>query len=320
MRRLRALVTTAALAAVALPACAAGAAGAAAAAATPLDRAALLRDLETLSADDMQGRMAGTPGGVKARAYIVRRLKESGAAPVGSGYEAPFPFTSRDGRAATGVNVLARLEGRDWGTPRHLVVSAHYDHLGVRNGEVFNGADDNASGTAALFAVARHFSGAPPRHTLILAAFDAEEHGLRGAEAFVRTPPVDRASIALNVNMDMIGRDPDDRLFVVGTYLQPFLKPYIARVAADAPVRLLMGHDDPTQQGVEDWTRDSDHWAFLEAKIPALYFGVEDFGQHHKATDDYRTMTHDFYVRAVETMIRVIRELDDNLAAIQARR
>ena len=79
----------------------------------------------------------------------------------------------------------------------------------------------------------------------------------------------------------------------------------------------MFGHEDPSKS--EDWTRDSDHYSFMQVKIPALYFGVEDFDQHHKATDDYETMTHDFYVRAVETLVHVIEEFDANLDAVQTR-
>ena len=118
----------------------------------------------------------------------------------------------------------------------------------------------------------------------------------------------------VDVNMDMIGRDPDDKLFAVGTRLNPFLRPYLARVAASAPVKLLFGHEDPSDK--EDWTRDSDHWSFQQAGIPAIYLGVEDFGQHHRPTDDYETMTLDFYVRAVETTLAVVREFDAHLDAI----
>ena len=76
----------------------------------------------------------------------------------------------------------------------------------------------------------------------------ARSPGLRGARAFVAAPPVDAASLAINLNMDMIGRDPNDLLYVVGTHTQPFLKPFIERIAAKAPVMLVMGHDDPAQK------------------------------------------------------------------------
>jgi Zn-dependent M28 family amino/carboxypeptidase len=285
-----------------------------------IDAPQLLKDLEILSADDMEGRQVGTPGGAKARAYVIERFRASGILPFGESFEQPFTFSS--GRAGQtterkGANVLGRIEGSR--TPRkYIVVTAHYDHIGTRNGEVFNGADDNASGTAALFAVAKYFSTHKPLNSLIFAAFDGEESGLRGAAAFVATPPVEAASIIININMDMIGRDPNDLLYVVGTRQQPFLKPMIERIANGAPVKLVMGHDDPAEK--ENWSGQSDHAAFCRAKIPCLYFGVEDFDQHHKATDDFATMTHDFYVRAVETMVKAVQEFDRSLDEVEKAR
>jgi Zn-dependent M28 family amino/carboxypeptidase len=284
---------------------------------TMIDSAALLADLKTLSADDMQGRQVETPGGEKARAFVIRRFTESGIKPIGASYEEPFTYAPRARRGAApaatekhGVNVVGRIEGSR--QPRHyIVISAHYDHIGVRNGTVFNGADDNASGTAGLFAVAKYFSAHRPANTVIFAAFDAEEDGEFGSLAFVKSPPVDAPLIGIDLNMDMIGREPDDRLFVVGVALQPFLKPFIERIAKTAPVKLLMGHEDPAQR--EDWTQDSDHYSFIKAKMPALYFGVEDFEQHHNSTDDYDTMSYDFYVRAVETMIVAAKDFDAHL-------
>lgn len=283
---------------------------------TTIDSAQLLRDLQTLSSDEMQGRQVDTPGGEKARAYVVARFTASGLQPFGQSFAQPFTFAGRSGGAERrGVNVIGRIDGTRQ-PRRYIVVSAHYDHIGVNrtSGDVNNGADDNASGTAALFALAKYFSAHPPVNSLIFAALDAEEVGLQGARAFVARPPVDIASIALNLNMDMIGRDPDDKLFVVGTRRQPALKPIIESLAARVPVKLLMGHEDPAQK--EDWTQDSDHYEFMKAGIPALYFGVEDFAQHHKPTDDYETMTHDFYVRVVETMVEAVRAFDTRLDEI----
>ena len=278
-----------------------------------IDAPAMLADLKALSADDMEGRRIGTPGGARARALIEARFKAAGLLPFGTAYR--HPFTAPAGRGSTaaveGSNVIGHLDGSR--TPkRYIVLTAHYDHVGVRNGQVFNGADDNASGTAALFAVAAYFRAHPLTHSIIVAAFDGEESGLLGAQAFVKSPPVDRGALAINVNLDMIGRDPANTLYVVGVTRQPWLRPYVERVAARAPVKLLMGHDKPGS-GQDDWTMDSDHWAFLQAGIPAIYLGVEDEKQHHQPTDDYETMTYGFYVGAVETAIQLIKELDVNL-------
>ena len=293
---------------------------------TLIDSAALLNDLKVLSADDMQGRCADSPGGAKARAFVTERFKASGVQPFGSSYEAPFPYTSQRQCPASsghGVNVVGHIDGSKQ-PRRYIVISAHYDHIGIRNGTVFNGADDNASGTAGLFAVAKYFSAHKPANSLIFVAFDAEEGGEIGSTAFVKNPPVDASLLDIDLNMDMIGREPDDRLFVVGAAVQPFLKPYIENVAKTAPVKLIMGHEDPkgghADGPTQDWSQDSDHYSFMTARIPALYFGVEDFEQHHKATDDYETMSYDFYVRAVETMVQAVKEFDAHLDAVAKQR
>lgn len=289
---------------------------------TMFDSAALLKTLQTLSSDEMNGRSAGSADSDKARAYLAERLKAAGLQQIGDSFEQPFTFNSGGGRnSATpvsrkGVNLLGQIKGTR--TPaQYIVVTAHYDHLSPRNGVVMNGADDNASGAAALVAVTEYFAKHRPQNSLIILACDAEEAGLVGAKTFVATPPVPAASIIANINMDMIGRDPDDKLFAVGTLLNPVLKPIVESVAKTAPVKLLIGHDDPANKALDDWTRDSDHYAFWDKwKLPFIYLGVEDESQHHKATDDYETISHDFYVRAVETSIQLIQAFDKNLDTI----
>src|SRR5436190_8231573 len=186
----------------------------------------ILRDVRVLAADDMQGRLAGSPGGDKARAYLLERFKQVGVKPIGDSFERPFTFTPRTGGERHGTNLVGVIRGTRQ-PDRYIVLSAHYDHIGVRNGEVFNGADDNASGVAALLAVAAHFAAAPPEHSLLIAALDAEEAGLQGARALIHDPPVPVAAMVVNVNMDMIGRDPGNKLFAVGIHQYPFLKPLV---------------------------------------------------------------------------------------------
>ena len=278
-----------------------------------VNRAQLLADLKTLSADDMQGRRIGTLGGEKARRYVIERFQASGIAPLSGGYSQPFTAG-----ATTGTNIVGRIEGtrrRD----RYIVVSAPYVHVGLRIGRVFNGVDDNASGTAALFAFAEYFKTHPPANSLLFVAFDGEEQGLLGSRAFVAAPPVAKTALVVNLNVDMIGRDPNNELWITGLKRQPVLKPMIDRVAARAPVKLLAGHEDPSIRG-DDWTQDSDQFSFIEAGIPGFYFGVSDEQNHHQPTDDYETITYGFYVAAVETLIDVIREVDANLDVVSAGR
>lgn len=275
----------------------------------------LLADARTLADDRMQGREAGTEGGAKARAYLLGRLKETGIKPLsGDSFEQPFDFKTRAGEARRGVNLVGHVKGRDE-SGKLIVVTAHYDHLGVRGGQIYNGADDNASGTAALLAMAAHFNREQPRHTIVFAALDAEEHGLQGAAALVKRMSEEKRVVALNVNMDMVGHGEKGELYAAGTYHTPALKPLLEGVAKGAPVKLLLGHDRP-EQGQDDWTRQSDHYQFHRAGIPFIYFGVEDHKDYHKPTDTFSTLTQDFFVRAAETILEAVRTFDENLDRI----
>jgi Zn-dependent M28 family amino/carboxypeptidase len=283
-----------------------------------LDVSLLMRDLQVLSADDMEGRLVGTPGSARAREYIVRRFREAGIQPIGKSYERPFVFKAvRDAPDQAAVNIVGAVRGRQRTGP-WMVVTAHYDHLGVRRGEVFNGADDNASGVAALLAVADSFRGTPPVHSILFAALDAEESGLRGARELLRDPPIPRPAIALNVNLDMVARDEANTLYASGTYHYPFLKRYLQDVSSP-PVILRFGHDIPKSRE-DDWTRESDHFVFHQAGIPFVYFGVEDEAHHHKSTDDAETVTEEFFVGAARTIAAAVRRFDANLNDIQLKR
>jgi Zn-dependent M28 family amino/carboxypeptidase len=283
-----------------------------------VDSARLLRDLQTLAADNMEGRLPGTPGAAKARAFIVQRFKEAGIKPIGTSYERPFAFrTQGNPKDQEGVNIVGVVRGRRV-PDKFLVVTAHFDHLGVKGGQVFNGADDNASGVAALLAIAARVSVETPEHSIVFAALDAEESGLNGSKAFVGDPPIPRAAIVMNVNLDMVARDAKNILYATGTFQYPFLKAYLKDVA-QPPVVLRLGHDGSNPKE-DDWTKDSDHFPFHEAGIPFIYFGVEDEAQHHKATDDAETVTKEFFVGAANTILAAVRVFDSNLEAIAERR
>ncbi len=282
-----------------------------------LDHGQLTEDLVILAADDMQGRGVGTPGGAKAREYIISRFEEIGLKPLGAeGYVHSFvaaaPKTDRG--FAEAANVIGLVPGSAAGV---IVVTAHYDHLGVRDGEIFNGADDNASGVAAMLAIAAEFMKTPPKHPIVFAALDAEEVGLRGAEDFVQQPPgpIRISGVGLNVNLDMVSRSASRELYASGTYHYPFLKPYLERVAAASPISLRLGHDAP-EEGVNDWTQQSDHYAFHLRGVPFVYFGVEDHPDYHKASDTSDNVNQTFFANSAETIAAAIRAFDENLDAI----
>ncbi len=282
----------------------------------PGDKA--LDDVRILSSDAMQGRAPGTPGSAMARAHILQRFGEIGLAPIGASFEQPFSYAKRDGAKVNAVNLVARIPGTVKGG-KAMVISAHYDHLGVRGDEIFNGADDNASGVAGLLAVAEAFKANPPQHDVILAVVDAEEGGLRGARAFVANPPVPLSTIALDVNFDMLSKNTKNELYVSGATPFPSVKPILDAVAATAPVTLRQGHDTDADGKHNNWTDQSDHYAFGEKGVPWVYFGVEDHPEYHKSTDDFETIPQDFFKRSIATVIAASLALEKGLDQVAAR-
>ena len=280
---------------------------------TTVDSSQLMKDIRTLSADKFEGRKTGTRGSRMAQFYIIDRFKKIGLAAYHGTYEYPFYFQEGD-KKVMGTNLYGYIPGKLSTT---IVISAHYDHLGVKGNagktdSVYNGADDNASGIGGLVAMAAYFKQHPPRYTLIFAAFDGEEEGLQGAAAFVAQPPVALTQVRQNINMDMIAHNDKNELYVCGTFQFPDLKKYIDEVAAHSSVTLIAGHDKP-ESGAEDWTRQSDQYEFFKQKIPFLYFGVEDHPDYHHATDEYSRINHSFYYRSVQTILEVLKSIDANM-------
>jgi Zn-dependent M28 family amino/carboxypeptidase len=278
-----------------------------------VDTTRLLADVAVLAHDSMQGRAAGTEGSARARVFLLRALAETGAHAFAGAFEQPFEWAR-----GNGVNLVATVPGRgDY--DQVIVLTAHYDHVGVREGQIYNGADDNASGVAALLEVTRRVAREPLDHTLIVALLDAEELGSRGARAFVASPPVALERIALDVNLDMVSRT-DGLLWAAGASHTPALRPILERVAARAPVALRLGHDHPNAPEGDDWTQLSDHAAFHDRGIPFVYFGVEDHVDYHRPTDDVERIDPAEYAAAVQTVVMSLRELDDALPLASAAR
>ncbi len=276
---------------------------------------ALVEDLRTLSSAEMQGRAPGTAGSQRARAYIVERLRAIGVGPLYNRYERPFTAQAK-GRTIRGRNVLAVIEGTDMTTDRVIVLGAHYDHWGVREGKIFHGADDNASGVAGLLAIAEALKANPPKHRVILAFWDAEEPGYFGSKAFVADPPIPLDRIALNINLDMISRSDKGELYAVGGLSWPAVQPILDDLAKAAPVTLKFGHEGPPWEGSDVWIDGSDHYQFHLKGIPFVYFGVEDHPDYHQPTDIFAKVPLDFYARSVATVEQAVRAFDARLDAI----
>jgi hypothetical protein len=295
-------------------------------AARHVDRARLMRDVSTLAAPAFEGRRTRTAGAVKAREWITQQFMEIGLAPAnGSRFDQTFTFADRGNRASVpsgappaseypSANVIGRVSGRDSRAPT-FVITAHYDHVGIRDGMLYPGADDNASGVAALLAAARHFMVNRPRHPMLFAALDAEEAGQHGAKALVASNLLPRGRTRLNINLDMVSRSDANEIYAAGTYYSPGLTPILRDVQARASVNILFGHDRPakTGGGLEDWTHSSDHGPFHDAGMPFVYFGVEDHRDYHKPTDTADRIDPRFFGDAADMIVEAIRTFDARL-------
>ncbi len=271
-----------------------------------LDTDHLIEDIRILSSDEMQGRLVGTEGNAMAREYIINRFTEAELPVFDGSYTHDFSLERPNGNTVEGINVIGMVEGL---SDSLIVITAHYDHLGVRDGLIFNGADDNASGTAALIAIADYFTGTTPNHTLIFAALDAEEGGLNGARAFVMDSVL-MERVVLNINMDMISQNDKNELYAVGTYHYPELKTILETIDT-GEISLLFGHDRPEDQN-QDWTFASDHAPFHRLGIPFIYFGVEDHEHYHRPTDTFETIPQEFYKQSVQVILNAVIAMDNN--------
>jgi len=277
-----------------------------------IDSLQLIKDIRTLSSDKFEGRRTGSKGSRMAQFYLEDRFKQIGIQPYHNTFEYPF-FFSEGEKQTMGTNLFGYIKGK---TDTVIVLSAHYDHLGIKKGQagkdsIYNGADDNASGVGALLAIAAYFKKHTPEHTLLIVAFDGEEEGLQGAKAFLKQPPVPVSQMVLNINMDMVSRNDKNELYVCGLNQFPQLKKYVD-LSPDGNVKLLSGHDHK-EDGAENWISQSDHYEFYKMKIPALYFGVEDHPDYHRLSDEFEHIQPSFYYQATQRVLKVILAADSGI-------
>jgi hypothetical protein len=275
-----------------------------------IDSTTLINHLAYLSSAAMNGREIATPGNQLAREHIVHIFDSLQIGNLGGSRLQPFPF-GHDNQQ--GTNVMGVIKGS--ADPTHyLAITAHYDHLGVRNGNIFYGTDDNASGTAALLTMMAYFKQHPPKRSLIFVAFDGEEKGLLGSKYFVAHCPIPLSSILVNVNMDMVSRNDSNEIYATGIYHTASLKKYVDSIQPFTPVVIRYGHDGQ-KPGAEDWTNQSDHFPFYQNNIPYLYFGVEDHPDYHRPSDTFDKVNKSFYYQVCMMITAVTAVLDEGYVA-----
>jgi hypothetical protein len=239
---------------------------------TPYDPAALRDRVAHLAAPELDGRAAGSPGDAAAREYLVAELACAGLVPAGDDGSYAQAFVA-DGHPT--ANLVGYLPGGD-AARDIVVVGAHHDHLG--DGHL--GANDDASGTAALIAIARalHRAGTP-RRTIAFVAFGGEELGELGSRYFAAHPPaalpLDR--VVYDINLDMVGSyAAAGAVYAMGTFRGLPATPIVRALAAEPPAL----HVGLGGRGV-----GSDHEAFCRAGVPYVFFWTPDRRCYHERCD-----------------------------------
>ena len=277
----------------------------------------LLDDIRFLSDDRLRGRMTGSPGADSAAAYLARRFSQVGLQPAAGGWFQSFTVgrnapaaRQTDTGAQVGRNVIGILPGSDPVLRNQTVVlGAHYDHLGHggfgsldpdSTGMVHNGADDNASGAAALIQVAARLAASPPARTVVFIAFSGEELGLLGSAHYVKEPIYPLSGTLAMVNLDMVGRLRNGRLIVYG-----------ARSAKEFPALLdslnwYAGFDLKAQG---DGYGPSDHSSFYAAKRPVLHLFTDLHEDYHRTTDDWQKVNYDGLKRVADFSLGLVTAL-----------
>ncbi len=264
--------------------------------------------LKALSDDEMQGRRSGTEGGRKAADYIINKVSSFGLATQTHEF-----FLSNGGE---GRNLIVKVAGTVVADGPVLVLSAHYDHTGVRNGAVNNGADDNASGVGGLFAIIQHFKKKPPKHDIWFVFFDEEEGGINGSNWFVQQHPHLMVRPILNVNLDMIGRPQDGVVFVTGGLLDPALGKVVESIPESDRIRIKFEGDGPEFDGRKNWRTSSDHRHLYERDVPFLFIHTGVHEDYHRPSDDVKKINLEDYIAVVNWTIKLVEKLNNDLGTL----
>jgi hypothetical protein len=241
----------------------------------------LYEHVEVLADDVYEGRSAGSRGGRAAAQYIIQELRRYDLTPAGTNGQ--YTQTFDNGWR----NILVLVPGDDSQLEREtIVVGAHYDHVGRGSrdtsygpiGRIHNGADDNASGVSVMLETIEAFaaSGIRTRRSILFAFWDGEEQGLRGSRYWLKHPTVPADGVKLAITIDMVGRLRKGQLYVLG-----FRSGYGMRRLMSGPVA------DPLWLDF-DWevSANSDHWSFLEKRIPGALLHTGLHRDYHRPSDD----------------------------------
>lgn len=271
--------------------------------------AELRTHLFIVASDEMEGRETGSAGQKKAGEYLIKQYRNNNIPhpKAAKNYYQPVPaeFMNKKygAKLENSENIWAFIEGTE--KPDEIVVlSAHYDHVGMKNGEIYNGADDDGSGTVALLEIAQAFEmakkeGHGPKRSILILHVTGEEHGLHGSRYYSENPIFPLANTVANVNIDMIGRhdefhnDSSNYIYVIGSdRLSTDLHNVIESVNQKySKLALDYKYNDPKDPN--RFYFRSDHYNFAKNGIPSVFFFSGTHVDYHKPGDKADKIEYD---------------------------
>ncbi len=260
----------------------------------------LKKNLSVIASDEMQGRDTGSEGQKKAGQYMINFYKNIGVSypkALGSYYQIvpKEALKSRGKELPESENILAFIEGTEK-PDEIIVVSAHYDHVGTKDGVVYNGADDDGSGTVAVMEIAEAFqqakkAGKGPKRSILFLHVTGEEHGLLGSKYYADHPVYDMKNTVVDLNIDMIGRSDKENegknyVYVIGSEMLSSELKVINEAANKITHNLELNYkyDDP-KDPMRLYYR-SDHYNFAKSGVPVAFYFDGIHADYHQPTDD----------------------------------
>lgn len=272
----------------------------------------------------MSGRKFATAGSSQAQNYIISSLIGNNVNPFQDKFRHPFKhklFLSQK----EGNNIIGYVKGTTFPN-QYIVISAHYDHLGKTGSRVFNGADDNASGTAAVLAYSQEISRNPLKHSIIFLFTDGEEVNLLGAKAFINQQQNLLPNIMLNINIDMIaGSNNTKKLHYIDNRLDNILDQHkielLASLSNNSNIKIKRGfkRQQLRANNKASWINASDHASFNRKRIPFIYFGVGEHKNYHTTNDDFDNVNLTFFINASQSILQYVMFFDENIQSLETK-
>ena len=269
----------------------------------------LKKHLYIIAADSMEGRETGSAGQKKAGKYLISHYQQNqvsfpkGASDFYQAVPASFLNKKRNNNLADSENIWAFIEGSEK-REEVIVISAHYDHVGIENGEVYNGADDDGSGTSALLEIAQAFqmakkAGHGPKRSILFLHVTGEEHGLLGSRYYSENPLFPLANTVADVNIDMIGRrdalhaDTNNYVYIIGANRLSSELDHISATMNQKYVGLDLDYRFNDPKDPNRFYERSDHYNFAKFGIPSVFFFNGVHADYHKKSDEPNKIEYD---------------------------